>query len=249
MKNVPLNNLEISLSDFSRKITQMYVEDQKELMSLYLTLINKSSDFIYHHEEKHDPDGFLLDGTGVTSKDIDCNGGSLEDYREFVRFAREGAIMVTSIEDSLKEITSLPSNKRKSSSSIPQKPVKLSKLQMIQKNEKVEIEDKDGLEVELKNSMVGCCKIPLDNISVCKEMEVHVSPYKVQGIVNSMRNRYDPSKSVLVVCPVEPVADINDLAKDPGNKKYYVVQKVHCLKAFQEFDKTGLSKTRLNHPS
>ena len=46
VKNIPLNNLEFSHSEFSRKITQMCTENTRELLNLYLSVFNKSEDFI-----------------------------------------------------------------------------------------------------------------------------------------------------------------------------------------------------------
>ena len=243
MKNVPLNNLEFSLSDFSRKVTQMCVENKKTLLAVYLSAINNSDGFILHKEDKHDSDGFLLTGgAGVSAEDtISKQGGTLDEYREFVRLAKESALMVDSTEKSLEEMTSNSRNcqGKRASSSAPEKPPKLSKTEQLKKNEQDEVEDKDGIEEEYKKSILGVAHIPLDCISVSKDMDFKTNPFRVQFIVSSMRKRYDPALSVLVVCPVEQEVAGSVSSVEVVNRKYFVVQKVNCFKAFQELDKTG----------
>ena len=243
MKNVPFNNVEFSLSDFSRMVTQMCLENKKTLLAVYLSAINKSDGFIHHKEDVNDSDGFVLTGAGgATMEDVLKLGGTLQEYREFVRLAKESALMVDSTEKALEEINSnsrINCQGKRASSSAPEKPPKLSKSELVKKNEQDEVEDKDGIEEEYKKSILGVAHIPLDNISVSKDMDFITNPFRVQFIISSMRNRYDPALSVLVVCPVEQGADGSFSSQEVEKRKYYVVQKVSCFKAFQELDKTG----------
>ena len=113
MKNIPLNNLEYSLSEFSRKITQMCTENKRELLALYLSVINKSEDFIYHRQEDHDKDGFPLNGSGqATIEGIAAAGGTLDDYKDFVKLARESSMMVDSTEHSLELVSTQKRNRK-----------------------------------------------------------------------------------------------------------------------------------------
>ena len=69
-----------------------------------------------------------------------------------------------------------------------------------------------------------------------------INPFRVQFIMNSMRKCYDPSLSILVVCPVDTKE-----VKNVQSCKYYVVQKIGCLKAFKELDKTEEFTTLYGH--
>ena len=57
---------------------------------------------------------------------------------------------------------------------------------------------------------------------------------RVRFIANSIRKRYNPALSVLVVCPAD-----NTKKMDVKQDKFFVVQKVKCLLAFKELDSTG----------
>ena len=99
------------------------------------------------------------------------------------------------------------------------------------------MEDKDWLEHEYKNTFVGICHNPIDDISVSNDMLD--CPFSVEYIVQSMRKYYDPSLSILVVCPVDPAGTVGQDGKVDVTREFYVVQKVKCFKAFQKLDKTG----------
>ena len=66
--------------------------------------------------------------------------------------------------------------------------------------------------------------VPIENISVSVEMELKVNKFRVKMIEESMRKRYDPSQSVLVVCPE---VDGSNFDGDNVEKlKFFVIQKV-----------------------
>ena len=234
-----LNNLEFKVHDFSRKVTEMFVEKKKNLLAIYVSMINNTENFVNHRDEFHDPDGFQLNGGGVSKASIVAAGGSLEEIRQFVKAAKESALMVESAEKSLEEIAKNvnPSRKHKASTEVPFKHPKLSRTEIVVEKEKEELEDLDGLEKDYQNSLMGVAHVSLENISVSQEMQVKVNPFRVQFIMASMRKRYDPAISVLVVCPVDQDSYCD--GKNVDDNKFYVVQKVKCLIAFQELDKTG----------
>ena len=248
LKDTLLNNMEFGVSNFARKVTSMTVEGKKKLLALYLSQVNFCEHFIYHREGVHDSDGIA--GGEVLGRITDA-GGSLEDLRKFVELVKESAQMVESPDKLLAQIREKSQTvmKRKSTVSVSEavtdvafKQPKMSKSEAIVENEKKELEDEGGLEKLYQNSLCGLAHIPLDNISVCPEMKSKMNPFRVQFIKNSMKKRYNPAISVLVVCPV------NDEKKiDATHDKFYVVQKVKCLAAFKELDKVGEFKDLYGH--
>ena len=178
-------------------------------------------------------------------KDLQDAGGSVEDYDQFVEFAKESAPvdMAVSSGKALEELADRIQSSRKRKATTNNKEMqeeknpkekKLSKSDIIMKNEKQELEDESGLEKAYQSSFCGVAHISLDNISVCPQMELKINPFRVQYIKTSMKKRYNPSLSVLVVCPVDDSKKL-DVERD----KFFVVQKVKCLVAFKELDKSG----------
>ena len=69
-------------------------------------------------------------------------GGSIEEFKQFVKFAQESAHMVVSTDKIVEELT-----KNKNPSSSPAKFPKLYyKLELVDANEKIELTADDGLE-------------------------------------------------------------------------------------------------------
>ena len=83
----------------------------------------------------------------------------------------------------------------------------------------------------------------MENINLSGDLKIIPHKQRVQEIITSIKFRYDPSKSVLVVTPVE--RDISSL--DNPNQKFVVIQKVHLLQAFKELDNEGLFQTLPGH--
>ena len=131
-----------------------------------------------------------------------------------------------------------PIKKRKPTDDSP-KVTKLSKTETIEENEKKELEDagEGGLETLYSNSLVGFAHVLLSNISISPEMQVKVNNFRVMFSKSSMKKRYDPSKAVLVICPEQDGTHVD--VRNVKDMKFFVVQKVHCLRAFQEFDQSG----------
>ena len=102
---------------------------------------------------------------------------------------------------------------------------------------KKELEDKDGFEKQYQNSCVGFANIPLANLRISSELEVQVNKQRVNTIMESMDQKYDPSIAIPVVCPEEgqTVIDLNRVKL----QKFVVVQKIHTVSAFKEFEKEG----------
>ena len=233
------NNLEFGVNSFSKFVTSMYVNNKKELLALYLTMINCSENFVHHREGTHSTLGLSLnDGSGVVEGSLAAAGGSVEDFQKFLTIVKENATMVDSANKGPIGIAKYfkPTNKRKVSEESANG-TKLSKTETVAENEKKEIEDKDGLEQVYKQTYYGVAHVPIENISVSPEMELKVNKFRVKMIEENMRKRYDPSQSVLVVCPE---VDGSNFDGDNVEKlKFFVIQKVHAFKALQSLDRSG----------
>ena len=243
-----LNSLEAGVNSFSKRVTSLSTEDpKKKLLALFLSVINFSKGFVHHREDFHDDDGFEITGEGISKRYIEAAGGSIEELRKFVEAAKDSAIIMDAPDPSQNDISQYfqtSSKKRKGSEEEPKAP-KLTKKETIDEHEKQELEEETGLEKLYQGSFICPAYIPLDNISISPEMQVLVNDYRVRFITTSMRNKYDPSKSVLVVCTEDDGVTFD--GKNVDGHKYIVVQKLHCFKAFKELDKTGDLVTKPGH--
>ena len=233
-----LNNFEFEVNGFSKRVTKMVVEDKKELLALYLTALPHSENFIHHNEETHSSDGFSADDSGVQIVKLIAAGGSLEDYKEFIKSAKESAKVVESLEKGLQDISKffVSKGKRKSQQNAETK-AKMTKLAAIDEHQKKELEDENGLETQYQNNYVGMVKIPLANINVSEEMMNLIDENRVNTVVASIRNWYEPALNVFVVCPEEESDDLD--LKNVEKERFLAVQKLHTLIAFKKLDEAG----------
>ena len=190
-----LNNLEFEVNSFSRSVTELYVEKKKKLLAVYVSLINNSENFVHHSVDLHTADGLNLLEVEKGEESIGAAGGSLDHFRQFVIVAKENAMVVESGEKALDEIVTrrkLAGTGGKRAAVAPPQPEnpKLSRVEIIENKEKEALEDEGGLEAEYRGSYVGVAQIPLENISISKEMDVKVMPFRVNFIMSSMRKRY-----------------------------------------------------------
>lgn len=234
-----LNSLN-EVNTLSQRITSLFTdkEGRKKLLANYLTVTQYAKDFV-HHTDSYDEDGFRLDGKGVKLTEVEANGGSLSELRNFINVAKESAIFGDSVQEAYAEVFKFAETKRKrKSDGVGSKPIKLSKKAAIENNEKAELEDPEGLEKKLQSSYLGCTWIPLDNISVSKELNIKPNIYRVFNIMQSMKSKYDPSQTIIVVAPKDDtqILELKNLSSD---QKFVVVQKVHTLNAFKDLDKKG----------
>ena len=238
-----LNNLDNGdgVTAFAQRVTAMCVGDKKKLLGNYLSLLQYAENFIFHNPSLNDPDGFSFDASGVTLDEIESNGGSLDEFRKFVKVAEESATIVGSVKEGYSEMVS-NGGKRKAAE-VATKPVKMSKTATVLHNEKQELEDPDGLESKFSKSFLGAAWIPLDNISIAKDL-MKTNIFRVYKIMESFKARYDPSQTVLVVCPKKG-EEVN--MPNVEEQEFTVVQKCHTLMAFKELDKTNEFETLPGH--
>ena len=232
---VLLNNIENGdgVTPFAQRVTAMNVGDRKRLLGNYLSLIQFAEGFIYHNPSLYDTDGFSLDQSGVSMQVVESNGGSLVELRGFIQTARESATVVNSVKEGHTDMVT-KGEKRKVPVGVV-KPAKMSKIATALHNQKQEIEDPEGLESQFSKSYLGAAWVPLDNISTAKDlMKIYI--FRVYKIMDSLKQRYDPSQAVLVVCPKEG-EEVN--MEQVEDQEFIVVQKCHTLAAFKELDKTN----------
>ena len=236
-----LKMLEGGMNDFARRVTSMCVQDKKILLGNFLSLVQFAKGFVHHRDLIHDEDGMMIDGSGVSLKDIEGNGGSLAEYRDFVKLVKESSREVLKTEDVyLKMVRSWADGrkKRKSDSAGGTEPAKKkSKSEVIEANEKLELEDSTGLEQKYMESIIGISSIPLDNLKVPSDLKSMVNIYRVYKIMASMKAKFDPSQTVLVVCPEDDSKPPN--LKEVGIQRFLVIQKIHTFMAFHELNKKG----------
>ena len=226
-----LNNIQTDkeVTQFGQRVTSMFVAERRSLLAMYITLLQHSKDFV-HHTSSHDDDGFKTDGQGVSLEDIESKGGSLGDLQNFVQLAKS-CVQIDANPKKVPDINPFAKGKRKSSENGDgSKPCKMSNAALIKYNEKKEIEDPSGLERELQESYVGVTFLPLDSISISKDL-LKINVFRVYSIIASIKAKYDPSLTTIVVCPEDDSVkvDLNNL----GGRKFLVVQKVHTVAAFK----------------
>ena len=83
-----LNLIECGVNSFTQKLVSLCVKGHKKLLGNYVTLVQHSEGFI-HHTDKHDNLGFMLDGSGIGEIMLEENGGSVDEYTEFIKLAKD----------------------------------------------------------------------------------------------------------------------------------------------------------------
>ena len=229
------------VNPFSRRISSMIVDKREVLLAAYLSLLPHTVGFVNYREEVHSPEGFLIDGSGLTKDDLEKIGGSLEEFSDFVKIALGSAKVVRKAAD----IRQFFEPKKRKQSNSRSTCAKKSKAETIDERERFELTDSDGIEKEYQKSFVGLANIPLENIKISQDLEANINKHRVNRIIESMVNKYDPSISIPVVCP-EDGQTVFDLT-NVKNQKFVVVQKVHTVAAFKELDKEGKFNKLISH--
>ena len=242
-----LNLIECGVNSFTQKLVSLCVKGHKKLLGNYVTLVQHSEGFI-HHTDKHDNLGFMLDGSGIGEIMLEENGGSVGEYTEFIKLAKDcsrDSIGRLEEQESGQSNGKSDGRKRKKSGDSEDDLVKKSKTKIVNENEKSELDDTTGLEKTLKKCYIGFTQVPLENLRVADELKSMINMYRVYGVTASIRSRYDPSQAILVVCP-EDDTRTPDL-KQVGEQKFLVVQKIHTFLAFSELSMKGEFKNLTGH--
>ena len=236
------NNLEKDVNPFSQRIISLVVSGKKVLLANYFSATQCSKDFI-HHNENYDDDGLFIGALGaydkstVTIEEIQGNEGSLAGLQEFTELAKKCATFGDSTKEALAEV--FKSGGKRNSENQGNKPIKMSKKDTIVNNEKAELEDPEGLESKFKSLYMGIVWIPIDNISISKDLNIVPNIFRVNMIAESIKRKYDPSQAVIVVAPVDDGCKGLDIANPISTQKFFVIQKIHTFSAFQKLDNSG----------
>ena len=229
---------EVGKSSFANRLVTMAVSKKKSLISMYITLAQHSLGFIHHKESMHNSYGFAIDGSGISSDDILKAGGSADELQSFIDDVKKSVIVMGNVDDcNEKMLTAKVDGRRKQTDGLIESSKKKSKLMALKDGEKEELEDPSGLEKQYQNAFMGAAYIPIDNIKIAQELENQVNIYRVYDIIESLKVKYDPSQSVLVVIPEDASRALN--LKDVASHNFFVVQKIHTFMALQEIDKNG----------
>ena len=244
-----LNHVECGVNRFTRKLVSLCVKGHKKLLAKYVTLAQHAEGFIHHRDVEHDQLGLTLDGSGIGEAELEGLGGSLDEYKQFINLVKDNARDAIGKNcESVEEANEKgDGRKKRKSNNSGEQGLKKSKVNIVNDNEKKELEDMGGLEKQFKQCYIGYANIPLANLTVASELKEIVNMIRVYGIVSSIRSRYDPSQTVLVVCPEDDTAppDLENL----GEQKFMVVQKIHTFLAFEELSKKGEFRKLTGHES
>ena len=218
-----LNPILWTMNDFTSKMIELRTTGRKKLLALYLSLVLKSSDFSGHVEGTHDQDGFQVDGSGLTQQDLKDEAGSLKEYRDFVRKAKDCCLDVHQRRDALEKVEGGKSVKAGGDDFGPTK-VKRSKAEQVEDEKEKELMGDEGVEKNFSNQYVGRAEVPLDNLTISTKVSMPIIQWKVHGLVKAMSQRYDPSLMSLTVIPVENTELNSD---NLANCRYEVIHGRH----------------------
>ena len=226
-----LNNLEQNVNPFSQKITELAVGNKKKLLANYWSVTQTCKGFVHHNGDVHEDTGIRKDGEGVTQAVIEENGGSLAELIDFVKDVKESAVFGDAFQ------VSTAKRKNNSGDGAGSKPKKMNTKALIDNNEKLELEDPEGMEKKFQRCYRGLARIPLDDISESKELNIKPNVYRVCIVGQSMKAKYDPAQAIVVVAPADDGQDLD--LENLNGRKFVVVQKVHTLLALKDLDKKG----------
>ena len=98
-------------------------------------------------------------------------------------------------------------------------------MKIVNDDEKFELEDSAGLEQKYISSFIGLANIPLKNLKIPSELKNMVNIYRVYRIMTSMKSKFDPSQTILVVSPEDDSKPPS--LKEISSQRFLVVQKIH----------------------
>ena len=234
-------------NDFTRKCTTLIIDSRKELLALYMSLLPYSAGFSLHRPDLHLDSGIRKDGKGICAEDIVQKGATIEEFMSFKIQAESCAIEVSKkkaealsvIAKSLTETNDKGKKcevKHVNDDSELVNPKVAKRIKVFES----ELNDKKGIESALSDSYVGREDIKIELLSIDKKLSPMYNEFKVDGLVNSMRMRFDPSKIRLTVAPADTT---NFNRQKLSENKYVVVSGIHRLAALKKLDAKGEMRT------
>ena len=185
-----MSPLLVTVNMFTQKVADLLV-NKPTLLAAYLTLLSSSENFSNFKEDVVDKNGFRKDGGGFTSESLDVLGGSLEDFKDFIKAAVEVSVDIGAKDDAMKGVKISPaSNKRKLTDFFNQSETKkLSKSDVKEKNYQAMISEEGGLEKTVASSYVQIQPISLDKLAVSPDLFLPIDMAKVNDLAESMTDR------------------------------------------------------------
>ena len=217
----------VGVTAFTQQIQSLITRSKTDLLGLLLSTLQTAEGFCQHHSELHSSEGLRLDHKGVSEKDLESNGGNLEELRVFVENAKNSAVKIVD------QVSPL---KRYLSSSTGDKLAKRKVRHDRESNFQVEVGDKDGVEKKYSSAFCGSLDIKLGSLEVDPVLKTKIRYFHVDGLKNAMLSRFDPSLLSIVVRP----ADVEKYDENhPEQSKYYVIQGLHSFRALELLMKEG----------
>ena len=220
---------------FSNKLSHLVVKSPK-LLSLYLSLVSVSQGFCNYDSSIYLPNGLK----SANSADLDLIvelGGSLGDYELFLQSAKDSALDIGQVREQGYRVAPAVKNKMITDFflNINDNPKKMSRSELVKFNYNQMLSEEGGLEKSTVNSYVDWSSIPLSKLELSSENHLLIVPSKVDGLVTSFLDRYDPAQIVFSVVP----SDFDTFNKGSYEGKYSVIHGRHRLLALQKLQEHG----------
>ena len=221
---------QFGFNDFTGKVHAMKVAGQGRLLAEYVNSLLRAEDFYYHREDLHTELGGSKDATKDVFEELE---GSQDELATIIKSAKDCAIKVDVKDDVLKSVSERV--KKRKNTSDPVVKVKKSKNERMVDDRTTELLDVKGFEKSFIGAYVGRKDVVIDEISLSDKVASPANPFKVQGLVDSIKSQFDPSLFNLTVYPV-----LHDQSK---GEHYKVIHGNHRYLAMLELDKKGILKT------
>ena len=212
----------------TQQILSLITKSKTDLLGLLFTTLSTAEGFTQHHSSLHDPLGFRFDHKGVNEKNLEENGGSIEDLRKFVENAKSSAV---DIEQPIKRYFSSTSGEKAAK--------KAKTIQNRDSKYEEEVKDREGVERKYSNAFCGSLDIKLEAIDLDPVLRSKVSYPHVEGLKKAMLSRFDPSLLSIVVRSTDVANHQEKIQASPNSCRYFVIQGLHSFLALQQLQKEG----------
>ena len=222
----------VRTNTFTQRCTAMLLSNPNMLAS-YLSLLSCSEGYAGHNPSKHDKNGFRLDGGLLGEESFIEAGGLMSDYEEFKKVAIANVSQVGGAMGEQSIVKLSPASKKRKVTEFfkpTEKKKRLSKTEIVEKNFRDVVDDKNGLEKSVVSAYMGIELVPLENLHVSPDMFLPINKNKVNELVESMTERLEVSQLVVSVVP----SDLDKFVREKTNDKYWVVHGQHRLEAMKK---------------
>lgn len=215
---------------FSNKLSHLIVKSPK-LLGMYLSLASGSQGFCNHDPTVHLCNGLKAADNTEIDRIIEL-GGSMSDYDQFLQSVKDSALVIGEVKEQGYRIAPAVMNKKITDFflNVNDNPKKMARGELAKFNYKQMVSKEGGLEKTVVNSYVDWCSIPLSKLKLSSENHILVVPSKVDEIVKSFLDRFDPAQIVFSVVP----SNLEAFNKGDYEGDYHVIHGRHRLLALQK---------------